>query len=194
MKYLLVSLTTLLLFACSSGPVQKTEYGPNVGERRVNNLIAEIKKNKNCQSDSYEYVYIKDNIHAIEACNQQFQYALVCPGYCFWLSFDDLKSRASFDLSCDDEVKVTRINDSLWGVSGCGSKATYIPMFTNRQMTWVLNGSSASFNAASQANQNQAAANAASQAAQDAANAANHHIIHHTPPPPPPAPAPPPMF
>lgn len=170
-------LLVLLISGCSSTQINpNTQYGKGVSERRLNNLVSIIKRDHNCIAESYEYNHKEGNLSGITACGKEFQYILTCSGYCYWLSIEDLKQRASFDIGCDEEIKIKRINDNTWGVSGCGNKAVYMPIRTSGQMNWILNGSSG----ANGQHGSQPAIDAANGAANAASQSANH-MMHHTP-------------
>jgi len=148
--------------------VTETNYGPGVNERRAANLAATISKKITCQKPTFVYRHIEDNISTISACDKTYEYALECSGFCFWLSLDDLKKRAAFDLNCSSAISIEKIADRVWGVKGCNNRATYIPMRASGSMAWIQNSSS---------NTHQSVINAE--------DAATDHLMHHTPPPPP---------
>ena len=76
--------------------------------------------------------------------------AFVLSGGC-GASVEQLRSRASFDLSCpESQIQTTQIDDRTVGVRGCGQQATYVETCSNPQAgfgtgsgcTWVLNADS----------------------------------------------------
>ena len=59
-------------------------------------------------------------------------------------SMSSLRSRASFDLNCDQtNLQIVDIDGRTKGVSGCGQQGTYVescePNMFGKSCTWVLN-------------------------------------------------------
>ena len=59
---------------------------------------------------------------------------------------DQLRSRAAFDMECPKErIRLIWIDESTYGVRGCGQKATYVETCTGQKgamtttCTWALN-------------------------------------------------------
>lgn len=158
------SMLAILLASSGCSSVQKeTEYGPNVSERRAENLMAIIERDSGCDTGEQVYSYIDSNqIHRIKGCNKKFDYILYCAGYCHWVSIDKLKQRAEFDLDCGEELNVSKIGETTWGVKGCSKRASYIPIMNGLNVDWIQNGAGT----ASQVNQsNQRGSSSAAAAA-----------------------------
>ena len=62
--------------------------------------------------------------------------ALLLPG-CATPQNELVARRAAFDLDCEEALEVTDLGGNVWGVRGCGQKASYVCVeeFEPRQTT-----------------------------------------------------------
>jgi hypothetical protein len=72
---------------------------------------------------------------------------LACGPSTYRASPADLPARASFDLNCPTtELRQHRLDESTYGVVGCGRRATYVsscngqPGDMTTQCRWIMNG------------------------------------------------------
>ncbi len=61
-------------------------------------------------------------------------------------SQSSLRTRAAFDLSCDqNQLQIVELDDGVQGVTGCGHRATYVKSCEGqgfaRSCQWILNSS-----------------------------------------------------
>jgi len=55
---------------------------------------------------------------------------------------DKLRTRAAFDLDCEeDQISVTDLDQSTTGASGCGRRASYLGVCSAFACTWIRQGS-----------------------------------------------------
>lgn len=131
--------------ACSPKLKLATPLGPDVWENDVYYLRDIVSKKTGCPVEKLSYRYTEGDYHSMEGCGQNEFYAYMCSGHCGWVSINNLKKRAEFDLNCETELTVRKVADMTWGVEGCGSRAAYVGVHKGwGEFIWLLNSESKS--------------------------------------------------
>ncbi|MGA9519946.1 MAG: hypothetical protein WBV82_00700 [Myxococcaceae bacterium] len=105
--------------------------------KRYANLKKMASKDLGCPADSLQHEYTGENMHVMRGCNTEGSYQLRCAmGSCVWIP--DVRARAEFDLNCPRvQIRVTNLDASTRGASGCGKRATY--KMSPVDGSWIMN-------------------------------------------------------
>lgn len=153
-KSTLLSVVLLIfLGSCAGSSAKKsTPLGPNMKARWIPNLQQAAAKETGCPPDQHVYRNVSPNREAMDGCGRTAEFTLARIGMATsWMSLGELKNRGSFEMGCPAEaLTVVELGGSVWGLQGCGKRATYVATFTggtgSRGMfsfTWVRNSGSA---------------------------------------------------
>ena len=95
----------------------------------------------NCPQEQLRYSSAGGSVHRESGCGRVADFVLVCPGFCFPASIQELRRRSAYELNCQQPLNIIELQKNTFGVEGCGQRATYILLYSmsTRGPQWLMN-------------------------------------------------------
>lgn len=136
-----VAAALVMLFGAACGGSQKSAKqdvpeAPHMNARRFAALLERAAGKFDCPQSHLTHAYAQ-GLHHVSGCQQQADFVMYCSGWtCVWL--DSPAKDGEFAMNCPlDQLQVTRIDETKYGVAGCNQRIAYVVRCHGLQCGWV---------------------------------------------------------